>query len=80
MDAAPVTSDPPMHAELFRLRKLTCRRAIEAICEVRPLRGQWECRLVVSDAPVETRLCSSPEAAAVHADRLREALVERGWR
>ena len=80
MDTAPLTSDPPKHAELFRLRKLTCRRAIEAFCEVRPVRGRWECRLLVNDAPVETRLCSSREAAAVHADHLRDALVERGWR
>jgi hypothetical protein len=79
MDTAPSTSDPPRQAELFRLRKLTCRRAIEAICELRPVRGQWECRLLISNAPVETRLCSSREAAAVHADRLRDALVERGW-
>ena len=68
-----------MHAELFRLRKLTCRRAIEAICELRPIRGQWECRLSISDAPLETRLCSTREAAALYAGRLRDALVERGW-
>ena len=79
MDTAPLTSDPPTHAELFRLRKLTCRRAIEAICVLRPLRGQWECRLLISETPVETRLCSSREAAVVHAERLRDALVERGW-
>ena len=68
-----------MPAELFRLRKLTCRRAIEAICVLCPVRGQWECRLLISDAPVETRLCPTRQAAAVHAERLRDALVERGW-
>lgn len=74
------SGEPVVLGELFRLRKLSCSRQLEAVCELRSHQFGWECRLSVGDDLLRSEVCRSEDAVGACSDQWKHAMIEKGWR
>ena len=73
------SGEPTDLGELFRLRKLTCNRQLEAICELRTHQFGWECRLVAGGELLRSEVCRSDDAVRACSEQWKLAMIEKGW-
>jgi hypothetical protein len=65
--------------ELFRLRKMTCARQLEAVCLLRTHQFGWECRLLVGGDLRRSEVCRTERDVARCGAAWKHAMVDKGW-
>jgi hypothetical protein len=65
--------------ELFRLRKLSCNRQLEAVCLLRTHQFGWECCLLIGGDLMRSEVCRTEQSVVSCSDQWKAAMIEKGW-
>ena len=74
------SGQPGELTEAWRLRKLGCGPAKEAVCRLLSHQFGWELRLEANGELIGSQVCRNNEQVLTTQEQWKKAMVEKGWR